>query len=830
MHHHPKNFTTIWGITLLLVFFVPWGNPVSAGIQQTLSGTIHSIDGMPVAEADIRLYSGQETFTTTSDSKGKFTLIVEKTLDFPVRIHASAPGFETLEILIEHQDSALELILSPSGIFHKTLEITGSRADSGHTPVPSSTIDADEIKKKDWGQDLPLLLEGTPGFYAYNDNGNGMGYSYFFLRGFDMRRNSVMLNGVPLNDAASHAVYFVDLNSFAETTGEIQIQRGTGRYLYGGSAIGGSVNIETRTPLNEERLRLAMMGGSWNTRRFSVEFDTGLINREWAATFRYSKSTSDGYRDQSWLDAWNYFATIEHYGKNSTTRLILFGGPERTHLAYEGVTRAYLEGEITGNRRRDRRANPLTYPGEIDDFFQPHYQLIDTREIRPGLLVQNTLYYFEGNGFFKQYKHDRWMPEYDLEPFPGSDGSLIDTTDLVRKREVDEWDGGWIPSIEWTHAAGRGHLQAGIALRLHSSRHTGKTVWAQYYPPDLPPDHPYYDYHLEKQTVQPFIEENWKIRPGLDLLAGLSWNSHHYRMDRDKRKGMHFDRSYSSLLPRLGLNWTPRDNLSFYASISRGTREPAFRDIYDPQDYWFPEHPLDLEQEELIDYEIGATASSKNLSARLNLFLLDFDNEIVWAGGIDEDGLPVTANGARTTHHGAEVEVRYHPVSRFAARLTASYNHAVFDQFTEYDWDGNALDHSGNHIAGTPEWMGSLELNAGWGPADFMLTINSTGRFFLDNTEDNRKNPEVPAQPGYIHRINPSYTMVGLAARIDLGRSCADLAAAEKISLDLRVTNVLDTLATSFGYVWGPEPTWIPIATRSFYAGLVIDWGPGLRD
>jgi iron complex outermembrane receptor protein len=115
--------------------------------------------------------------------------------------------------------------------------------------------------------------------------------------------------------------------------------------------------------------------GSFNTSRLSLEYDSGLSKNGWSSTFRYSKITSDGYREQSWLDAWNYYAAVEHYGERSTTRIVLFGGPEDTHLAYEGIPKPYLEGEITGDQLHDRRYNPLTYENEVDHFFQPHYQI-----------------------------------------------------------------------------------------------------------------------------------------------------------------------------------------------------------------------------------------------------------------------------------------------------------------------------------------------------------------------------------------------------------------------------------------------------------------------
>ncbi len=702
-------------------------------------------------------------------------------------------------------------------------EVTGLRAAAGETPVTVSNLDREEIERRYWAQDVPILLESVPGFYASNDSGNGIGYSYFYLRSFDMRRTAVSLNGVPLNDAHSHGLFFIDLADFLATTGDIQVQRGVGTTLYGGSAIGGSIDLRTAPPLPQRRLRLVALGGSYGTSRLSLSYDTGLVDERWAATFRYSRVTSNGYRDQSWADMWSYFGSLVRTGETTTLRINLFGGPEETHLAYEGVTRPYLDGEITGDERRDRRFNPLVYPGEIDSFFQPHYQLIHTWRLSPSLVLQNTLFFFSGDGYFQQFKEDGWLPEYGLEPFPGPDGRLIDTSDLVRRREVDEWDAGLIPSLEWSHSGGRGSLQLGAALRLHSGRHFGIVQWAQHYPPELPPDHRTYDYELDKATLQPFVQESWSFGPRWSLLAGLTWTHHRYEMHDDRINGIEIDSTYSFLLPRLGVTCRPGDRWSLYANVSRGGREPAFRDLYDPQDYWSPP-PQDLEPEELTDYELGARHTWSAGSAALNLYYLDFSNAIVWAGGLDNNGDPVTANGAVTEHYGLELDLEWTPLPRWRVLLSGALAESRIVDFVEYGFDGEAIDHSGNSLPISPRWLATLQLIGGAGPVDGFLQLRYVDDFYLDNTEDMRRYPEIRQAAGYIHRVNEAYATVDLGLELDLGPRAASFVSARRLGLQGRVNNLGDALYTTFGYFDGEQPVWIPAATRNAYLGLTIDW------
>ncbi len=805
--------------TCLLLLVLAFAGPGYAS-SSTVSGRVHQASGAPIEGASVTIAgSGLQTRTGPS---GRFTLELPNKPEGPVTLTVTAEGFTPVTLDVSLPSPSLDIVLRPAAVFSDEVEVTPVRADVGETPVTLSNVTREEIERSYWGQDVPVFLTQVPGFNASNDSGNGIGYSYFTLRGFDMRRTAVSLNGVPLNDAESHGVFFIDLADFLATTGDIQVQRGVGTNLYGGSAIGGSVDLRTIHPGAERRFHLTLMDGSWGTRRYDFQYDTGLsADGKWAASFRLSRIDTDGYRDQSWVEMWNYFATVEHYGERTSLRLVLFGGPEETHLAYEGVTKDYLEGRITGDRRHDRRYNPLTYPGEIDHFFQPHEQLIHTWQITDGLVLQNTLYYFQGDGYFRQYKTDRWMPEYGLPPYTGPGGEPIDTTDLVRKRSVDEWDGGWIPQLDWTHAGGRGHLQAGAAIRLHQGHHYGEVVWAEHYPPGLEPDHRYYDYEVDKRTLQPFVQENLRLSPAWNLMAGLTWSSQRYEMGKDRIKGVAFTEEYENLLPRLGVTFKPAEGWSLFANVSRGAREPAFRDIYDPQDYW--SQRVHLEEEKLTDYELGAQRRFSRGYARLNLYWLHFSNEIVWAGGIDDSGVPITANGAVTNHRGLELEAAWTPTGRWGGHLALSWSRNTFSHFIQYGWDGEGTDLSGNRIAGVPDWLATLQLTGGAGPVDGMLTVRYVGEFYLDNTEDLRKDPGGRQEPGYIHRTNDDFVTVGLALDIDLGTAVADALGARDVRLDLRVENLFDALYTTSGYM-DDEPVWIPAATRSAYLSLAVHW------
>ena len=247
-----------------------------------------------------------------------------------------------------------------------------TRAGRDH-PVTYTNVSQRDIQNQNYGQDTPLLLSELPNVSTYSEGGAGVGYSYLRMRGFGQDRVAVQVNGVPLNDAETHEVFWIDLPDFAEDLADMQVQRGVGSSLYGPAAFGGSINLVTRTPGLGDRALIRAEGtyGTWNTRRAMVQFQSGRIHNRYGVTGRLTRIHTDGYRFGSWADLWSYYLAGARFTPKHTTRILFYGGPEKTHLAYEGIPVDSLNDE------RSRRFNEFQYPGEIDNFFQPHYELHD---------------------------------------------------------------------------------------------------------------------------------------------------------------------------------------------------------------------------------------------------------------------------------------------------------------------------------------------------------------------------------------------------------------------------------------------------------------------
>ena len=344
--------------------------------------------------------------------------------------------------------------------------------------------------------------------------------------------------------------------------------------------------------------------GSYGTTRLTVKYDSGLVGGRWGLSARYSKVNTDGYRDQSWVDSWNYYLALARYGERSRLRVTLFGGPEQTHLAYVGVPQAALDGQADGRRRHvDRRTNPLTYPGEIDNFFQPHYQVVHDLTISPKAKLSQTAYVFLGDGYYDQFRADRTLGEYDLPNVALPGGEVIDADrpgPAAQRRRVGR-RAGCRPS-RTRRAAGA--LDAQGEVRIHRAHHDGTVTWAQSYPTGVSPDHPTTTTGRRRTRWSAARRRGTPSRRGWRCRAGCSSPTTEYGMSDDQLKGVTLDESYNFALPRFrgGLS-SSASRPTLYVGVARGMREPFFRSIYDPQDYYST--PVSLDPEDVWNVESG---------------------------------------------------------------------------------------------------------------------------------------------------------------------------------------------------------------------------------
>ena len=729
------------------------------------------------------------------------------------------------------------------------VEVSTTRV--GERPVVAvSRLQRARIRELDWGQDTPMALATLPGAFAWSDAGNGIGYSYLTLRGFPQRRISVLVNGVPLNDPESHEVYWIDHPDLLSATNEVQVQRGVGSALYGAAALGGSVNVETSPFLDAPHASFAGGVGTFGTRRLLVEGGSGPVADGWAIYGRYARVESDGYRDQSWSRLWSYAISARRLVGRHSFRMNLYGGPEETHLAYLALPPEYMAGAVTGDADRDRRFNPLTYDGERDHFFEPHYEFVHTWAPTNALTLTGTWFWFDGRGYFDERRVGRALADYRLPSIVTSDTTLypaeyyrrdiegglmrdaqgnafVDRFDVTRRREVVNRHFGWLPRARLTHGAGT--LTVGGEVRFHDGRHIGTVIAGDPLPPRTTNPSPYYDYHPRTLAVGLYAREEWALTPALHATADLAWRHSGYAMRGDRFDGIRFDQRYDFGSPRLALSWAPSARTQLFASYAYGSREPAFRDLYDAEGVGsvplyrrvdvaagIYADPL-IRPEHVHDVELGGTWTGRGVTLSANLYRMDFADELVYAGQFNTDlGYPILGNAARSVHQGIELAGRalrrLRPDLEVGVDGNATFSDNHFVEFRER-WGplpSDEIVYDDRPLGFFPATMANAAARATWRGIGARVEMQHAGRVFVDNTGT------------AANSITP-HTVWNAVLSGTLRR------AGTQVTATLRGLNLGDLRYATTGYMDYDRngilvPHVMPAATRAWLAEVRLDW------
>lgn len=698
------------------------------------------------------------TLGTTCDALGNFQL--QNVPSGTTAILASFIGYETrrLELTLEPPVMNVTLRLRPQPLWSPTVNVVATRARERESPVAFSTLTRTELAQRPPSQDIPVLLSELPSTTFYSENGNGLGYNYLSIRGFDQRRIAVHINGVPQNDPEDHNVYWIDFPDLLANVEDIQVQRGAGSAFYGPPAIGGSVNIVTSNFSQQRGLTATAGGGTYATRRYSLALNSGLLRGKYLLSARISRMESDGYREQSWVDLKSYFIGAARVSEKSMTRVHVYGGPIEDHLAYYGISKEDAQ------RRETRRKNPIRRRDEIENFNQPHFELLHEYRVNDRWRVNNAVFAVRGFGFFDYdgswapFSYYRLTPEYGFAVAGDPEEMYVDS--LLIRAYVDNVQFGWLPQATWSHA--RGAITIGAELRRHRSLHWGRiqkgnsdlpaAISGEYNGLNYIATRRYYEYRGAKDIVSPYIHTNVALLPNLNATFDLQFAYLRYQLYDEKFLGTNFNTPYHFLNPRLGANYNFTPQFNVFASFSRTSREPRLKNLYDAAEASTPAswgaitpqfaqntdgsydfgQPL-VKPEKLNDVELGFGYRAGETQAVMNLFYMDFRDEIVKSGQLDRFGQPVTGNAERTLHTGVEFSVHAPLFKNLTMSGNLMLSNNELKRHTIYNSDGTPQVLDGNPIAGFPNVLANARMtysHQGWLAA---LAMQHVGKKHTDN-------------------------------------------------------------------------------------------------
>ena len=612
------------------------------------------------------------------------------------------------------------------------VQITGVNAGE-KTPVSYTNISESEIEKVNLGQDLPYLISLTPSVVSSSDAGAGIGYTYMTIRGSDASRINVTINGIPLNDAESQGVWWVNMPDFSSSVSNIQIQRGVGTSTNGGSAFGASVNLNTNGLKSKKYVTLNNSVGSYNSLKNNIEFGTGLINGKWSFDGRLSSITSDGYIDRASSDLKSSYFSGGYYGETQSLKAIVFTGHERTYQAWNGVPQSFLDSLPT--------FNPYNYEDEVDDYGQTHFQLHYNKQFNPNTFLNFATHYTKGGGYYQQYKGDKYNSllnygsQEDLADYGLNNsiinGDTITTTNLIRRKWLDNDFYG--ATFSANHSTKKINFILGGAANTYVGKHFGKVIWSELYS-DM--DHEYYRNEATKNDQNIYLKTDYSITEKLNLFADLQTRSIQYNFEGINDDGTVADQNVNLNFfnPKFGVFYSLNDNTDFYASYAVANKEPNRNDYVESSPSSRPIH------ETLYDTEIGWKYNSKNIALGINLYHMDYNNQLINTGEINDVGYSVHSNIKESYRKGIEIVygIKITKNLNWNGNLTLSENKIVsHDEFIDNwdNWGKDSIHYENTDISFSPNIIAKSEINYNIKNLNASWIFKHIGKQYIDNSE-----------------------------------------------------------------------------------------------
>jgi len=633
-------------------------------------------------------------------------------------------------------------------LYLQPIEVNSIRA-SEKAPFSKVNINKKVIVSNNLGQDLPYLLNQTPSVVVNSDAGNGIGYTGIRIRGTDGTRINVTLNGIPYNDAESQGTFFVDLPDFSSSVNSIQVQRGIGTSSNGAGAFGASINLSTNEVNDSAYAEFNNTVGSFNTMKNTIKFGTGILNKYFTIDGRLSRISSDGYVDRASSNLKSFYFSSAYIDKNSSLRINIFSGKEKTYQSWYGIPESKLNTDRTYNSAgQDHPDKP--YDNETDNYTQTHYQLFYNNKISNYWKTNVAVFLTKGAGYYEQYKANQNLSKYGIPDIHS--GSLIITeSDLIRQLWLDNNFYGSIFSFQLNK--NKSQLIIGGGLNKYDGKNFGNVVWTKVQP-SVSSNYQWYNHTAFKKDFSLYTKWTYQILEHWQSFLDIQFRNVDYTINgfRDN-PSLLINTKYNFVNPKAGLTFT-KDNWQAFLSFAMSSKEPN-RDDFEAGKLLQPK------SEKLQDFELGVERKSKIISYGANLYFMNYKDQLVLTGKINDVGAYTRSNIAKSYRAGIEIQSKLQLERWFniEANITLSENKVKdFTEFIDdYDNGGQITNlYKKSSLSFSPSIIAGSSINfIPFKNGEISLINKYVGRQFLDNSEKNSRS----LNAYYVQDIKVSYLL-----------------------------------------------------------------------
>ena len=619
------------------------------------------------------------------------------------------------------------------------VQVTSTRAGK-KTPMAFSTLTQKQIKQVNFGQDIPYILSLTPSVTTTSDAGNGIGYTSIRVRGIDPSRINITANGVPVNDAESSQVYFVNMGDLASSVQSMQLQRGAGTSTNGAGAFGATLNMQTENIGTQPYIGLDASAGSYYSHKETLRFGTGLLHDHWGLQGRLSNIGSKGYLDRASTKLNSYFLQGGYFSDNTMVKLLTFNGTEQTYHAWNYASK--YEQSLYGRRYNscgeyyDDKGNVQYYKDQTDNYHQMNYQAIWNQLYGQNWSSNVTLHYTYGYGYYNEYKSNKDYKDYGL-----SDTEF--ESDLTRKKLMENNLYGVVASINYDNKSNY-KATLGGGWNKYIGDHWGEVLWTKDKVNTFYPGYEYYRNRAWKSDFNLYTKESWTFLPGLNAYIDLQYRHVGYRMqdprdyyiNEDRTKGYWAHDDFDFFNPKFGINYQLDSHNRLYASYAISHKEPTRNDYQDNE----VQH---LKAEKLQDVEFGYRYESQKFTAGANFYYMYYNHQYVLTGELNDIGEMKASNenSGRSYREGVELEAAWKPVDWFRWDANATLSRNICKDWTVTLKDGSAVSLGDTHTAFSPDFIFNNIFTFNYKGFNAGIQSQYIGKQYLTNTDfDSYKN------------------------------------------------------------------------------------------
>lgn len=605
------------------------------------------------------------------------------------------------------------------------VQVVSTRANS-KTPVAYSDMKKEQIEELNHGKDIPSILNMMPSVTTSSDAGTGIGYTGIHVRGTDPTRINVTANGIPLNDAESSQLYWVNLGDFASSVQTMQLQRGVGTSTNGAGAFGATLNMQTDNLSVDPYAGIDVSGGSYGTHKETVRFSTGLFAKHWGVQGRLSNIGSDGYIDRASAKLNSYFLQAGYMDDNTVVKFVTFNGWEKTYHAWDYASKEDM-------RKFGRKFNPsgmyfnengdtAFYHNQTDNYHQQHYQLLWNQYLNNFWTLNAALHYTHGDGYYEQYKESQKLYKYHFEQLPNYQDYTQSKMNIIRQKRMRNDFYGVVASANYNNRNGL-TANLGGGWNKYDGDHFGKIVDIIGYEGVIPHDFRYYDNNAKKTDFNVYGKVNYELFRNFNAFVDLQYRHITHKMtglsqefDDDKQQvPFNLSKKFDFFNPKFGVMYSPARGQSLYASYAIAHKEPTRNDY---EDMMSETDQVKPKAERLNDFELGYKYESRRFGAGVNLYYMDYDNQFVLTGAQDSNGEMVARNIKDSYRMGVELTATWRPFDGFTWDVNATWskNRARNMSVTviNEDWSQSYANVGTTHLAYSPDFILNNRFSYQW--------------------------------------------------------------------------------------------------------------------